>query len=911
MDIPSAMVFKVVAAARQFFSDCIHKIPAIDKSVCIWAFGALHLFMLFTYPAPTLQTRLWKLRLQFFNVNLNTYTYTRFQMSNAVYLKSMFNDFDPESKHLRFTQKGHCYVGSTSIGAARRDFNRSAKLKQLQQRQAVQVELSLRYWADRPSFAFVSTIVIQTFEHYNDAWIQEHYLISRWQPALNHPFILRHLRLKATGWKMQFKQNQHAPVKLGPRLYQRIRRRLRTLQAPVTKYTRQHEAWKLLYDLSLNTATSFKAAQFIRSGALHDWEVYGLYRLSQHMEEPAKSKVRSLIGKALIFRNCTLPRKNIPLAIPFLAHPSFKSDLSRWLRKFIILHKDQAIPLHLPTHHIREKAFPSIKDVLHNHRMFEKHFDVSVPAKLPCICDQLRPLLRDVQQCFFSGHYVAQLAQIKLPKHLLLFQQANAGSTYFLAKHHYIQQCEELFAAWTKHHGLPHRMIGAFRHFLDEQWLLHLQQLEEEPRFTFQKVKQLKMFLPPHSVIHHGDHEQHSLTVFCPQLYFQAAWNTWKDPALFRQLRITQFQAQHLIKSAFTKSLQHRYAWGFRTKAEVPYAFIFPKRKKQFQKGRTLISYFQSFPGTLLKSTGRAIDSMLLQTYEYETGQQSLPKIWQSLHKYFSNIPDELSLHVVNDDLVGFFNSVPQSRLLDSVASVVAAWQSIHGNRSITVDTLSSGNALHTTFNGSFRRGAYRQKAIASSDIMDIVQAGLSTHIFSAVGTFWKQIQGAGIGSQISPSLSNLAVTLVERAWLDSFQDFLRSSDLHVHFLRYVDNRFALFSDRYLDTPAMLAFTDLEFYRPPVLLEQVEDATLLGFLINPHERTIRYIAPTLQQIRDATSSGSLNLRLSGLKSRAHLVRQYSYPSTLIQPALEALVDLYCQKGFPRDVCCQAAQISPQ
>ena len=31
---------------------------------------------------------------------------------------------------------------------------------------------------------------------------------------------------------------------------------------------------------------------------------------------------------------------------------------------------------------------------------------------------------------------------------------------------------------------------------------------------------------------------------------------------------------------------------------------------------------------------------------------------------------------------------------------------------------------------------------------------------FSAFGCFWKQIRGAGIGSQISPSLSNLAVTV-------------------------------------------------------------------------------------------------------------------------------------------------------
>eukprot|EP00438_Fugacium_kawagutii_P026566 Skav212397 [mRNA] locus=scaffold469:9638:11071:- [translate_table: standard] len=471
-----------------------------------------------------------------------------------------------------------------------------------------------------------------------------------------------------------------------------------------------------------------------------------------------------------------------------------------------------------------------------------------------------------------------------------------------MAQSQYFSHCEQLFAHWTKHHGLPNRMVSAFRHFLFEQWRLHLAALEEQPRFTFGMVKKLQAFLPSHAVIHHGDHERHCITVFCPQLYFTSAWKTWGDPQMFRRLRITEFQAQSLIKNAFSRTLQTRYSWGFRPQASVPYAFIFPKRKKQFQKGRALISYFQSFPGHLLKCTGRAIDSMILQTYQYQSGQQSRPKIWQSLHAYFDSLPEDVHLHTVNDDLVGFFNSVPQDRLMDSVRTIVAMWQSIHGDKSITVDTSSTGNALHTTFNGRFKRAAYRYKAIATRDIEEIVQAGLSTHIFSAVGTYWKQIQGAGIGSQISPSLSNLAVTLVEKAWFDSFSQFLSSQSLHLHFLRYVDNRFALFNEDHINRPALQAFRDLEFYRPPVLLEEVDPDILLGFRVNVHARTVEYIQPQLQQIRDVSSAGSVTLRLSGLKSRAHLIRSYTYPADLVASSLETLVDLYCCKGYDRQLC---------
>ena len=40
-----------------------------------------------------------------------------------------------------------------------------------------------------------------------------------------------------------------------------------------------------------------------------------------------------------------------------------------------------------------------------------------------------------------------------------------------------------------------------------------------------------------------------------------------------------------------------------------------------------------------------------------------------------------------------------------------------------------------------------------------------------------------------------------------------------------------------------------------------------------------------------------DLRLSGLKSRAHLIRKYSFPSCQAQSSLHALSRLYVQKGF--------------
>ena len=109
------------------------------------------------------------------------------------------------------------------------DFTRHAKFKPLCNAQAVHVELSLRYWSSSGNFNTYNTTVPETHTTYEHAWVREHCLISHWQPALNHPFILKHLKLKSEGWEFQFKSNHTPPVKLGPRLFQRLRRPLKTV----------------------------------------------------------------------------------------------------------------------------------------------------------------------------------------------------------------------------------------------------------------------------------------------------------------------------------------------------------------------------------------------------------------------------------------------------------------------------------------------------------------------------------------------------------------------------------------------------------------------------------------------------------------------------------------------------------
>lgn len=50
-----------------------------------------------------------------------------------------------------------------------------------------------------------------------------------------------------------------------------------------------------------------------------------------------------------------------------------------------------------------------------------------------------------------------------------------------------------------------------------------------------------------------------------------------------------------------------------------------------------------------------------------------------------------------------------------------------------------------------------------------------------------------------------------EQVWFDPREDFLRASDLRFKFLLYVDNRLAMFRERYIDSPSFQAFAGLRW----------------------------------------------------------------------------------------------------
>ena len=173
------------------------------------------------------------------------------------------------------------------------------------------------------------------------------------------------------------------------------------------------------------------------------------------------------------------------------------------------------------------------------------------------------------------------------------------------------------------------------------------------------------------------------------------------------------------------------------------YGVVHLKAKKQWQKGRTIISYFQSLSGNLLRITSRALDIVLQHIFPQHPGQLSIPQLWHHFHSYLTQTPTDVNLHATNDDLVGFFNSVPQHRLIDAVHSLIQQWQSQQATHTLTVDTKATGNPFHRSHVGRRYIKHPTQRTIHTSDITTIVAIALNTCIFRA----YKQIRGAGPNS--------------------------------------------------------------------------------------------------------------------------------------------------------------------
>jgi len=198
-------------------------------------------------------------------------------------------------------------------------------------------------------------------------------------------------------------------------------------------------------------------------------QLYALWRLTNHVDQPHRQRMRHQLQKIFTFRNLTIPWKNAAFSIPFLHHKSFKKCLQRFLRQTILRCKDLHLPFHIPTHKIREATHPKLFQTLFSHKHFLASLDVTQPPQ--CTCSQLQHLSDAI---FHNGHLACPLENILRDHHLKHIATYSGSTSYFPSQTIFFQVATNSWLQWCKQHRLPSWLTQSFMDFIKLQWKLHL-----------------------------------------------------------------------------------------------------------------------------------------------------------------------------------------------------------------------------------------------------------------------------------------------------------------------------------------------------------------------------------------------------------------------------------------------------
>lgn len=143
------VLFSFMDTLRTALIQFVHYVPFMSKAPAMWSLSVLRVLLLARCPALTLATQNRETVRRIWASHHTCILLSFFQSQCVVYVRMPFHP--PDLKRRWYSESVHVYVGSTAISAAKREFNRFAKLKQVQN-QAVHVELSIRYWGSRTDF---------------------------------------------------------------------------------------------------------------------------------------------------------------------------------------------------------------------------------------------------------------------------------------------------------------------------------------------------------------------------------------------------------------------------------------------------------------------------------------------------------------------------------------------------------------------------------------------------------------------------------------------------------------------------------------------------------------------------------------------------------------------------------------
>ena len=272
-----------------------------------------------------------------------------------------------------------------------------------------------------------------------------------------------------------------------------------------------------------------------------------------------------------------------------------------------------------------------------------------------------------------------------------------------------------------------------------------------------------------------------------------------------------------------------RYSWGCKWSASLPVARILPKPSKGFAKARPIIACDRCWHSRLTAKGVFQIMTVVFppgQTFNMLSVQQTIRNMWHSMMGYPATEPTGM----VQQDLIGFFNSVPHDRILQALILTLHVLQEKWGKpwqeQSLQL-SFRNKDSFFRVFRGRRRFAAHNTRTMHLEDLPALTDFMLRSSVFQC-GTFTlKQIQGASMGSALAPVLCTFVASTTEFLWLHNFRNVLLNIGLHTA-VRYADNRAFSFPHRNSTQPADPVATSFGVLRCSYLLEDVPEEKFLG-----------------------------------------------------------------------------------
>ena len=838
----------------------------------------------------------------------SSYTWKFLQHKSVIYCRIFLQ---PELKHFM-------YVGSTSQTLGDRERSRWGKYKQIRAGKSVCGELSLFWHHRRNNFHLAVPLMIMHVPQVDCLHTIEQTFINLLQPRLNAPWVralvkakhahiantdpVRCVRRFVTSWRTfrRFRRRNLRLTGLTPSVF----RSTHVVQSIVYCY-------QILFDLASDGLKSFLAQKYLRSNRVDADVLYRLFRMATHLGDPFYETIcRSRLNDVLQFRQLKCPGTCRPLSTPFLLpEAGFKRLIRGLLGDILHVSSDRLLPYHIPSTALVAASHPKIKDVLFSHKQILWQWNPSIdPCKagVQCCCAEI--LLRHPNVTTVQGHIASSATLLSLPQELAELARSSCGNPVFMTASEHWQRFYDDVLQWINHHDLVRYPMKDIRLTWEKAWSLHTQHVGQH--WTVDLVRELRKRTKG-LVWHVRDHEGSHAHVFCPVKYWMMLQNTFTAASVFQPLSINPSAIMVQMEQAVPQRILEAFPFRFGNRhTRVSWAYILPKFKKEWKAGRPIVSFAAHPARQFLVVLARVTEMLVAEVCPHTRSYNDAIMLWQNIHGFFESrsqglAGDHLEITMHNQDLSGFFVSIPTDRFMITFRILLCRFYDVDDEDLeaalkgvvVTVD-LADNLSVMKTIRGRHCLLHDKKMAVPMDLFLEAVQVSFKFTLFVVGGQAIQQLRGAPMGSHFSPAACHAVVSLYEHMYFG--RCLLDSVRLPTHGLvvRYVDNRLSLILARNAGSAEVQAFLHPDVYIPPIVLEYEEGNMFLGFQVDTQRLRVLYVQPTESwKFLHAKSAANTRTLLSSFRSRAHLIARASWPKEQREMDLDRLVQSYVRQGY--------------